>query len=229
MSSKDFLELAKNRRSIRAYRKDPVPGEKIVKLLEAARWAPSGANIQPWDFYVVTGSKREGLVEHLTALKNSPEKPFVYALGEDEFPDHYPPVSRERVGRLRKEMGEQFAKAGITDRSEFTQVGSFRFFDAPVVIIVTSERALGAGQHISVGAAIQNILLAAEDEGLATCWIAMWLQYADEVRKYLEIPEDKNIIGSISLGYADMDTPVNDFRSSRADQSEIVKWMGDDQ
>jgi hypothetical protein len=45
----------------------------------------------------------------------------------------------------------------------------------------------------------------------------------------LEIPEDKNIIGSISLGYADMDTPVNDFRSSRADQSEIVKWMGDDQ
>lgn len=83
----DFLELAKNRRSIRAFKNDAVPRDMIEKLMEAARWAPSGANIQPWNFYVITGSQREGLVEHLTALKNSPEKPFVYSLGEDEFPD----------------------------------------------------------------------------------------------------------------------------------------------
>ena len=47
----------KNRRSIRKYRKDPVPSDKIYKTLEAGRYAPSGNNRQPWIYIVVTDNK----------------------------------------------------------------------------------------------------------------------------------------------------------------------------
>ncbi len=54
----DFLALAKTRRSIRRYRPDPVPEDLLLKVLEAARWAPSAANSQPWHFLVVTDAER---------------------------------------------------------------------------------------------------------------------------------------------------------------------------
>jgi nitroreductase len=53
MDYDDLLELVKNRRSIRRYRPDPVPEEYIDKIIEVARWAPSGFNQQPWEFVVI--------------------------------------------------------------------------------------------------------------------------------------------------------------------------------
>ncbi|MCK5123817.1 MAG: nitroreductase family protein, partial [Dehalococcoidia bacterium] len=57
MNYEDFLELAKKRRSIRKFKSDPIPDEYIDKIIEAARWAPSGGNSQPWEFIVI--KKRE--------------------------------------------------------------------------------------------------------------------------------------------------------------------------
>jgi nitroreductase len=57
MNYEDFLELAKKRRSIRKFKSDPIPNEYIDKIIEAARWAPSGGNSQPWEFIVI--KKRE--------------------------------------------------------------------------------------------------------------------------------------------------------------------------
>ena len=53
MEYEKFLELAKNRRSVRRYLSDPVPDDMIDRIIEAARWAPSGFNMQPWEFYVI--------------------------------------------------------------------------------------------------------------------------------------------------------------------------------
>jgi nitroreductase len=53
MNYEDFLELAKKRRSIRRFKSDPIPDEYIGKIIEAARWAPSGGNSQPWEFIVI--------------------------------------------------------------------------------------------------------------------------------------------------------------------------------
>ena len=51
----ELLEAIRTRRSIRRFKKEPVPPELIEKMLEAARWAPSSVNSQPWEFIVVTG------------------------------------------------------------------------------------------------------------------------------------------------------------------------------
>ena len=50
----ELLELIKGRRSVRSFRPDPVPREDLLKMLEAARWAPSAGNCQPWEFVIVT-------------------------------------------------------------------------------------------------------------------------------------------------------------------------------
>ena len=53
----EVFEAIKGRRSIRNYKDDPVPKELIEKILEAGRWAPSGSNIQPWEFIVIDDAK----------------------------------------------------------------------------------------------------------------------------------------------------------------------------
>ena len=64
MDYDELLELLKKRRSTRRYKPDPVPDEAIDKIIEAARWAPSGFNQQPWEFVVVKDQKlKEGNVE----------------------------------------------------------------------------------------------------------------------------------------------------------------------
>ncbi len=57
MDYDSFLELVKNRRSTRQFKPDPIPDEYIDKIIEAARWAPSGFNLQPWEFIVVKDKK----------------------------------------------------------------------------------------------------------------------------------------------------------------------------
>jgi nitroreductase len=53
MDYQSFLELVKKRRSIRRFKPDPIPDEYVDKIIEAGRWAPSGFNLQPWEFVVV--------------------------------------------------------------------------------------------------------------------------------------------------------------------------------
>ena len=50
----DVIEAIKTRRSIRSYKKDPVPEEALRQILEAGRWAPSASNMQPWEFITFT-------------------------------------------------------------------------------------------------------------------------------------------------------------------------------
>jgi nitroreductase len=64
MDYQSFLELVKKRRSIRRFKPDPVPDEYIDKIIEAARWAPSGFNLQPWEFVVVKDKElKDSIVE----------------------------------------------------------------------------------------------------------------------------------------------------------------------
>lgn len=53
MQADELLDLIRNRRSIRMWKPDPVPDEYIETILEAGRWAMSGANGQPWEFIVI--------------------------------------------------------------------------------------------------------------------------------------------------------------------------------
>jgi nitroreductase len=69
------------------------------------------------------------------------------------------------------------------------------------------------------------LVLAAEASGLATCPIGLITDYADEIKELLNIPENKRVVIGVALGYADRENPMVQFRSSRADISELVRWI----
>ena len=80
MSYNSFLELVKKRRSVRRFKPDPVPDEDIEKIIDAARWAPSGFNTQPWEFVVVREKELKDKIidaveEHWLRINPKREKP----------------------------------------------------------------------------------------------------------------------------------------------------------
>jgi nitroreductase len=67
MDYEEFLNLVRTRRSIRSFKTDPIPDDDVEKIIEAARWAPSGANSQPWEFIVV---KDEQIKDKIIGIVN---------------------------------------------------------------------------------------------------------------------------------------------------------------
>jgi nitroreductase len=81
----DVLEAIKGRRSIRAYKSQDVPEEVVTELIEAARWAPSAGNIQPWEFIIVREPEiRKRLGEAAVGQAFIEEAPVVIAVCADE-------------------------------------------------------------------------------------------------------------------------------------------------
>ncbi|MBA3029706.1 MAG: hypothetical protein FP816_13000 [Desulfobacteraceae bacterium] len=206
------------RRSIRKYLKDPVPPDLINKIMMAPIWAPSGSNTQPWRFYVASGKKRDELIQAMIHA-SGPEAPSM---------DAYDQLV-ERVDQIRAAMTENnTAEVGIRRTSEegakFIRYGSIRFYQAPVVIIVATPKQMGGSSHQSIGAAVQNILLAAHAEGLATCWLGMPMAFKDKIIQVLNIPDDVELVTTISLGYPDKNSAINKLIMPRLPFEEIVTY-----
>ncbi len=90
----DVLSLLKSRRSIRVYQEKPLPQDLLLKILEAGRWAPTGANLQPWHFIVVQDPetrKEIGKIARFFFIKSShvEKAPVLIALGFDTKKGRY--------------------------------------------------------------------------------------------------------------------------------------------
>jgi nitroreductase len=107
----------------------------------------------------------------------------------------------------------------------FINEGSCNFYGAPAAIIICIDDCFSARQMVDVGAAVGYLLLAAESSGLATCPIGLITDYADEIKELLNIPENKRIIIGVAMGYPEKENPMSQFRSPRADISELVRWI----
>ncbi|MEM3029882.1 MAG: nitroreductase family protein [Thermoproteota archaeon] len=179
----EVYEAIRTRRSIRAYEDKPVEEEKLRRVLEAARLAPSAGNRQPWCFIVITDPKvKEGI--RLAKEKRMPPPP------------------------------------GGTPR---------RFFKgpleaAPVLIVgcaLPGESFPGTDfWKIDVAIALQNLVLAAWEQGLGTCWIGVFHE-EEEVKEVLRLPREARVVAMVALGYpAEEKEPVTD----RKPLKDIVRY-----
>jgi nitroreductase len=75
-----------------------------------------------------------------------------------------------------------------------------------------------------VGLSVSYLLLAAQAHGLATCPIGLISSYGEEVAQALDISEDKEIVLGLALGYADNESPINNFKTDREDLDDIRFW-----
>ena len=205
----DVSEAILKRRSIRNWKPDPVEKEKIEKVLEAGRRAPSWGNTQPWRFIVVQDkAKIEELANTAGGQPQVSSAPAVIVCcGVPEA------FSR----KMHRESLKQLIEAGVMDWPEDVldnvilesdQFAPYRLGEQAMTI--------KAGEQIMIAAAYMT--LEAVNQGLSTCWVGA-VSHKD-AHKVMNLPNNLFIQALILLGYPDVDPKPR----PRKDFDKIVFW-----
>lgn len=218
----DVREAILTRRSIRKFRPEPVPAALLTEILDTARWTPSFANTQCWEFTLAGGAVLAELRRRLreAAVSDPPGKPEV------AWPE-LPEAHRER----RREVGLAVFRAlgvGEEDRAarEAWQLQGIGFFDAPQLIVFSMPRGFGPWGMHDIGAAAQSVMLAAHAAGLGTCPQAAPIRHPGIFREVLGIPAEREVVLAMPIGYPDPDAAVNRFARTRVPLRESLAWKG---
>ncbi len=171
---KDIVEIIKTRRSVREFKEDQIPDAEIKFLIDCARYAPSGFNMQPWSFLVIKNK------EVLRKLSEAGKKAMIPLL--EPVKDTSPKAKDFYV----------FLKTKSTDM----------FYGAPVLIIILGNKSAMTSDWDCAMAA-QNMMLAAHSRGMGSCWIGGVLPaLRDEgLLKELGAPEGYKAVAPVIFGY----------------------------
>lgn len=218
----DIITLLQKRKATRAYKNTPVEKEKIITILEAAKWAPSGVNMQPFDVHVVSGLTKQNIEnEMLLAFEDGKKEVMDY--------QYYPTQWIEPYKSRRKETGLglysllQISRED-TQRQKEQWKANYKAFGAPTVLYFCLDRVLEKGSYLDYGMFLQSVMLVATHLGLASCPMASLAEYPSIVKKHLDIPQDKVLVCGIALGYEDTDALINSFKPQRIALEEFVKF-----
>lgn len=218
----DIAEAIHKRKSIRAFKPDPVRKDILEQIMEQALRAPSWANTQPWEFAVVTGGPLKEIQHGF--LERGIQEPSPEVARPYEFPEPY-------LARI-----QALAPKGVTITAEDIkkrQLMNFEHYGAPVVIYLLVDRSFFyQAEGINVwalydcGAVIQNIMLLATEKGLGTVAQAQAVTYPDIIRSVVDIPQTKLIALGIAVGYPDWENPVTQSVTEREPLSKVAAWYG---
>ncbi|MEM5311716.1 nitroreductase [Paraburkholderia sp. JHI869] len=218
-------EAVTSRKSVRQFLPDPVDPAVIRRVLDTAKRAPSGGNLQPWHVHVVGGeslAKLKAIMADRIAQApageqmeydvyprdlGSPYRERRYQVGEDLYRSI--DVAREdRPGRLR-----QFAR-------------NYAFFDAPLALFCSVDRQMGPPQWADLGMFLQTVMLLLREAGLHSCAQECWARYAQSVGDFLALPRERMVFCGMAIGHEDPGAPINQWRSARVPLDEFVQFDG---
>ena len=214
-----------SRMSCRAFQSTPVSAEVVRCIIEAAKRAPSGGNIQPWHVTVLAGEPlRELLADIQTQLPTSPS-------GEGTEYDVYPLKLTEPYRSRRFRCGEDLYSTIHIPRenrparlSQFAK--NYELFGAPVGLFFAIDRQMGMGQWVDLGMFMQTIMLLAREQGLHTCTQESWAVWHKTIERHLEVPPNLMFFCGMALGYRDETAPINRLRTERAALAEFAVFRG---
>jgi coenzyme F420-0:L-glutamate ligase/coenzyme F420-1:gamma-L-glutamate ligase len=200
MSEESLKGLIVERRSIRRYQQKPVPHPLIVEMLTSAQWSASAHNRQPWRFVVIQDAQQK---EHL---------------------------ARKMGERLRADLTRDNQPLDLIEND--VQRSYDRITSAPLIIMIClsmvdmdtyPDDRRNQNEFImavqSVALAGQNILLTAHHLGLGACWMCAPLFCPDVVRDALNLPDDWQAQGMLTIGY-----PAQERTSTRRPITDHVLW-----
>jgi nitroreductase len=214
-------EALKARTSIRAYTSAPVPGALLREILDVARYAPSGGNLQPWKVIAVAGAERDAVIA--SAKANLP--------GEEDERPVYPANLWEPYRSRRFKVGEDmYALMGIARENKPARLAhlarNYEFFGAPVGLFFVIDTRMGHGQWAHLGMFMQSLALAAVERGVSSCMQEAWARMRKPLHAHFALDASEMIYCGMALGYADASAPVNQLRSDRAPVDEIAVFKG---
>jgi nitroreductase len=180
----DVVEAIKTRRSIRRFKADEVSDELIRKLIDAARWAPSGDNAQSWVFIIV---KDRQLKEKIRSFLV--DRALRYAESGE---------GKEELEKLGSDAKSRWIAAIKSERYQ-EQVGK-----APVLVAIFGDSSSYCYVH-DCCAATQNLILASHAFGLGSCWIDPGIGdeiAGSQIRSLLKAPGNLRIVSIVTIGFA---------------------------
>lgn len=191
MQIDDFLQLLRKRRSIRRFKPDPIPDESIEKILEAGRWAMSGANGQPWEFIVVKNQETKDKIGDLyvEALR------MTYA------------IEKTRIEELRHPAGLTASPSapGFEDAPVILIVcGDLRTYQATVLVAHFAGSEGGSSEATyfkSMANATHNLQLAAAALGLGSQWVSVSGILNEKLKPILGVPPELKVHTIVPIGY----------------------------
>ena len=218
----DVCDAVRQRKSTRAFLPQPVPREILERILDAARWAPSWANTQPWEFVIVSGEpldkiSREFRDRVAQGVKDHPDFPM---------PSEWEEPFKTRVTQTGKGL---FDIIGVARDDKAARAAHYQrmysFFGAPHLILAFMDERLGHYSLFDCGSITQTICLLAEKEGLGACILAAAVRHPDVLRKHLPLPPNRKCVIGIAMGYPDPNSAYNQFRNTRLTLQEITRWV----
>ncbi len=218
----DTLKCITTRRSIRKFTSTPVPQKDLEELIEIARWSPSYKNSQPWQAVIVSGDKKQALSKVLVDLLENDKADNSDLANPSSWPD----MERKNIKNLlSKRMELTGVDLGAPEMIIKAKKANFNFYYAPHAIYLYQDASLSEWSLFDMGIFAQSLMLAAHAKGLATVPQAFATLYAKEVKECLDIPLSNRLILGLSVGYPDMESPINAYRTERMETEEIVRWM----
>jgi len=215
----DLLKAIRERKSVRAFKSNLIPKEKVKEILNLALHAPSAINLQPWEFIVVMGEEKERLSRRL--IKAYKEKQISCSPGNVKpLPKAFTQRGSKTLDLMKPLIDEM-----EVDLNQFVNEGSCNFYGAPVAILICIDDSFPHARFVDIGIVLGYFVLIAHEFGLGTCPIGLITAYEDEIKDLLNIPENKIVVIGIALGYPDQKSPINRFKSPREDFSKMLRWI----
>jgi nitroreductase len=215
-------DVVTSRLAVRGFTDQPVPREALERVLSAARWSPSGSNLQPWHTYVLTGAPLAEL-KKLADGRVAAGDPW----DEREY-EMYPPALKSPYSERRSAFGkERYSALGIAredwEARQRAALANWDCFGAPAALFCYVDRDLGLPQWADVGMYLQTVMLLLRAEGLHSCPQMAWSQVRKTVAQVLSPPDGLILFCGMSIGYEDV--TVGYIRTGRAPLDETVTFI----
>ena len=230
----DIIESINTRKSVRAFKSDPVPKAALTEIMELALRAPSWGNTQPWDFILAAGKKLDEIKQGFTDRAGQESLPDIAR--PQEFPEPY--ASRRRPANRppgAPVAGVPTPGTQAPGGNPPPRIPNTRFYNAPCMIYICTGRSyyfqpkgVNSWAIFDCGLIAETIMLLAPNYGLGTVALAQAVTYPEVLRKVLDIPDSMLAVLGIAIGYPDNADPMNQRRSSREPLNKVSKWLGFD-
>lgn len=217
-------EAINTRKATRAMLSNPISEVTITELIEMAGKAPSWANSQPWEVYVVTGEKLVNLKMRWKKEFSQgipPARPDISAPGHTDWDKVV--RCRENMIQRKKHCLEKMDISG-EQHDKYIMDLMINFYNAPVCIYLGLHQSLGAYSFYDIGAYSQTLMLAATERGIQSMPAFSLVYFGDILHEELNIPDDISLFMGIGLGYADDSHIMNKPNSERLHSEQFMHY-----
>ncbi|MEP4147765.1 MAG: nitroreductase [Halioglobus sp.] len=215
-----FAQVVEERRSLRAFKAEPVSEQLLKEVFQVAQRAPSNCNTQPWLVHVASGASIEKLRAEMSERFMAGEMSLDFP-----YDGSYDGVYKERQHGSAQALYDSVGIERSDKASRHVQfMRNFTFFDAPHVAFFFLPEPFGLREAADLGMYAQTVMLSLTANGLGSCPQTALSFQADLIRETLGVDASNKLLFGISFGYPDPEAPVNNCVTDRAALADTVTF-----